>query len=277
MITRVADRTGTAKAASGITWAISDALIMTRRNLLKYTRVPTLIVFSTIQPVMFVLLFAFVFGGAIAVPGVDYINFLMAGIFIQVTVFGSTTTGVSLADDMSKGMIERFRSLPMSRSAVLAGRTIADSVRNLFVVLLMTAVGHLIGFRFQAGFFKAVAALLLAVLFGFAFSWISATIGLAVRDVESAQASTFVWVFPLVFASSAFVPTQTMPGWLQAFANNTPVTHVVNAVRHLMVGDAAAPLIPESLGASVAYSIVWIAAILAFFMMLAVRLYRRAV
>ena len=205
-------------------WVAADALVMMRRNLIKYTRVPTLLAFSTIQPVMIVLLFTYVFGGAIgaAIPGVDYIDFLMPGIFIQVAVFGSTVTGVALAEDMTKGLVERFRSLPMSRSAVLAGRTLSDLVRGVFVILLITFVATLIGFRFHAGPVKAIGALLLAALFGFAFSWISATIGLGVRDVESAQAAGFVWVFPLVFASSAFVPVDTMPGWLETVAQGEP-------------------------------------------------------
>ena len=248
---------------------VSDALVMTQRNLLKYTRVPTLLVFSTIQPVMFVLLFVYVFGGAIRIPGVNYTNFLMAGIFVQTSVFGSTQTGVSLAEDMHKGMVERFRSLPMSRSAVLIGRTVSDGVRNGFVVLLMTAVGYLVGFRFQAGFVKAVGALLLAVAFGFAFSWISATIGLAVRDVESAQAATFVWVFPLTFASSAFVPVSGFPGWLQAFARINPITIGVDAIRALVLGTDLTPRLWQA--------ILWIVVLLAVFIPLAVRTYRKAV
>ena len=183
---------------------LSDAVVLTKRNLLKYRRVPTLLVFSTVQPVMFVLLFVFVFGGAIQLPGdLSYTNFIMAGIFAQVVIFGSTQTGVGLADDMNKGLIDRFRSLPMSRSAVLIGRTSSDAVRNVFVMLLVSLVGFLVGFRFEDGIAAFALALLLAVLFGYAFSWISATIGLAVGDVETAQAATFVWIFPLVFASSA--------------------------------------------------------------------------
>src|SRR5207248_10615082 len=207
-------------------WAVTDALAITRRNLLKYVRVPTLLVFSTIQPVMFVVLFRYVFGGAIKLPpGLSYVDYLMPGIFVQTVVFGSTQTGVGLAEDLAGGMIDRFRSLPMARSAVLAGRTLSDTVRNVFVVLLMTGVGLLIGFRFHGGFVPSVAGLGLTVLFGFAFSWISALIGMSVRDPEAAQAAGFIWVFPLIFASSAFVPVQTMPSWLQTFARNNPITH----------------------------------------------------
>jgi ABC-2 type transport system permease protein len=243
-------------------WTFTDAAAVTRRNLYRYIRVPTLLLFSTIQPVMFVLLFTYVFGGAIQVPGVEhYIDFLMAGILVQTVIFGSTQTGVALAEDMSRGMIDRFRSLPMARSAVLA-------VRNLFVVLLMLLVGTLVGFRFHAGFVPAVGAVALALAFGLAFSWISAFIGLSVRDVESAQAAGFVWVFPLVFASSAFVPVESMPGWLQSFARVNPVTVTVNALRALTLGGPITRPLLQSLA--------WIAAILLVFVPLAVNRYRRA-
>lgn len=259
-----------AVTTADLRWVIADALVMTRRNLLKYVRVPTLLMFSTIQPVMFVLLFNYVFGGAIgaATPGVEYLDFLMPGIFVQVSVFGSTNTGVGLAEDMSKGLVDRFRSLPMARSAVLAGRTTGDLVRNTFVVVLMTVVGMLIGFRFHAGLLKAVAALLLAAVFGLAFSWISATIGLAVKDVESAQAAGFVWVFPLVFASSAFVPVETMPGWLQVFADVNPITVTVDSIRALVLGGPIWTHLWKALA--------WIGGILAVFIPLAVDRYRRA-
>jgi ABC-2 type transport system permease protein len=250
-------------------WTFADAAAVTRRNLYRYVRVPTLLLFSTIQPIMFVLLFTYVFGGAIQVAGVDnYIDFLMAGILVQTVIFGSTQTGVGLAEDMSRGMVDRFRSLPMARSAVLAGRTLSDTVRNLFVVCLMLVVGTLVGFRFHAGVVPAVGAVGLALAFGLAFSWISALIGLSVRDVESAQAAGFVWVFPLVFASSAFVPVATMPGWLQAFAEINPVTITVNALRALTLGGPTVRPVLEALA--------WIAGILLVFVPLAVNRYRRA-
>jgi ABC transporter DrrB family efflux protein len=250
-------------------WTFADAAAVTRRNLYRYVRVPTLLLFSTIQPIMFVLLFTYVFGGAIQVAGVDnYIDFLMAGILVQTVIFGSTQTGVGLAEDMSRGMVDRFRSLPMARSAVLAGRTLSDTVRNLFVVCLMLVVGTLVGFRFHAGVVPAVGAVGLALAFGLAFSWISALIGLSVRDVESAQAAGFVWVFPLVFASSAFVPVATMPGWLQAFADINPVTITVNALRALTLGGPTLRPVLEALA--------WIAGILLVFVPLAVNRYRRA-
>lgn len=248
-------------------WTISDIWVMTWRNLLRYVRLPQLLVFSTIQPVMFVLLFAYVFGGAIKTPGVNYVNFLIPGILVQAVIFGATQTGIGLAEDLHRGMIDRFNSLPMSRSAVLAGRTLSDTLRNIFVVALMTGVGYLIGFRFQAGFLNALGAYALVVLFGLAFSWISANVGLLARDVETAQVAGFIWVFPLVFASSIFVPVQTMPSWLQAFAKISPITVEVNAVRSLSLGGAT---VSEVLGA-----LAWIFAILLIFVPLAISRYRR--
>jgi ABC transporter DrrB family efflux protein len=205
------------------------------------------------------------------------VDFLMPGIFVQTTVFGSTQTGIGLAEDLAGGMIDRFRSLPMARSAVLAGRTISDSVRNLFVVLLMTGVGLATGFRFHGGIALFGVALALVVLFGFAFSWISALIGLAAGNVEAAQAGSFVWIFPLVFASSAFVPTSSMPGWLEAFAKVNPVTIVVNAVRALCLGgDTATKLQGGSTLTHVWQAVAWMLVLLLIFIPLAVRRYRKA-
>jgi ABC transporter DrrB family efflux protein len=252
---------------ASLSWAVTDAIAMTRRNLVRYVRVPNLLVFSTIQPVMFVLLFTYVFGGAVRIPSGSYKDFLLPGILVQTVIFGSTQTGVGLADDLSRGMIDRFRSLPMARSAVLAGRTLSDTVRNLFVVLLMIGVGLLIGFRFHAGFIAAVGAIVLAVLFGLAFSWISAFIGMEVRDVESAQTAGFIWIFPLVFASAVFVPVATMPGWLQSFARVNPVTNTAEAVRALCQGGPTAT--------HVFHSMAWILGILIVFVPLSVRRYRR--
>jgi ABC-2 type transport system permease protein/oleandomycin transport system permease protein len=249
-------------------WVVSDALVMTKRNLLRYLRLPNLLVFSTVQPVMFVLLFAYVFGGAIKVPGVNYKDYLMPGIFVQTVIFGSVQTGVGLSDDLAKGMIDRFRSLPMARSAVLAGRTLSDTVRNTFVVLLMTGVGLAIGFRFHSTFIESIAALVLAVFFGLAFSWISALIGMSVRDPEAAQAAGFIWIFPLVFASSAFVPIASMPSWLQVFTRNNPVTHTIDAIRDLILG--------RPVWHDLWLSLAWIIAILAVFVPLAVNRYRNA-
>src|SRR3989344_5269828 len=249
-------------------WTLSDIWVMTMRNLVRYVRLPQLLIFSTIQPVMFLLLFAYVFGGAIN-TGLNYINFLIPGIIVQTVIFGSTQTGVGLADDLSRGMIDRFRSLPMARSAVLAGRTISDTFRNIFVVLLMTGVGSIIGFRFAGGFLDAIMAIVLAVLFGAAFSWISATIGLFVKEVETAQVAGFIWVFPLVFASSIFVPIPSMPSWLQAFAKHSPITVTVDAVRALSLD------LP--LGSNLWQSLLWMVGILLVFVPLAVHRYRKSV
>jgi ABC-2 type transport system permease protein/oleandomycin transport system permease protein len=247
--------------------AVADAIVLTRRNLLHYVRIPSLIVFSTITPVMFVILFGYVFGGAIQIPGLSYIDFLMPGIFVQTVAFGAMQTGIGLAEDMTKGMVDRLRSLPMARSAVLVGRTAADTIRNFLVVGLMAGVGLLIGFRFHNGAVPAIAGLGLVVLFALAMSWISAAIGLSLGSVESAQSSGLVWVFPLTFASSIFVPVATMPWWLRAFARVNPVTHLVDALRALFLGGPAAH--------HVIMSLVWIAAILAVFVPLSVARFRR--
>jgi ABC-2 type transport system permease protein/oleandomycin transport system permease protein len=247
-------------------WAVSDARTLTWRNLLAYTRVPQLLVFSTIQPIMFVLLFRYVFGGAIPVPGISYVNFLMPGIFVQTVCFGAVSTGVGLAEDLHKGLIERFRSLPMARSAVLAGRTLADLCRNVFVVLLMTVVGVAVGFRTSKGLLSYLAGVLLVLLFSFALSWGFAVIGINARNAETAQAMAFPLLFPLTFASSAFAPVQSMPGWLQGFVRNQPVTIVIDACRHLMVGGPV----------SVPRALAWSVGLLAVLIPLAVRKYRKA-
>jgi ABC-2 type transport system permease protein len=264
-----------------VRFALHDAAILTRRNLIQYVRIPTLLVFSTFQPVMFVVLFRYVFGGAIQQslpPTINYVSYLMPGIFVQTAIFGATQTGVGLATDLSRGIIDRFRSLPMARSAVLAGRTLADACRNLFVVLLMTIVGYFVGFRFEAGVVFAIMAIGLAVLVGFTFSWISATIGLRIKDPESVQAASFVWIFPLTFASSAFVPVSSMPGWLQPVANANPVTIWANTLRALTLGNdtlAERMLLGHTTITLLLWSALWIAGLLAVFVPLAIRMYRK--
>jgi ABC-2 type transport system permease protein/oleandomycin transport system permease protein len=250
--------------------AVADAVTMTWRNLLMYVRLPQLLVFSTIQPIMLVLLFRYVFGNSINLsdPSVDYVDYLMPGVFVQATVFGALGTGVGLAEDLNKGLVERFRSLPMARSAVLAGRTIADATRNAFVLVLMTGVGLLVGFRIHGGVPAYLAALALVLLFTFALSWMAATVGLGASNGEAAQAALFPLVFPLVFASSAFVDTSFMPGWLQAFANHQPVTVTIDAARNLVLD--------QPVGWSVVGSIAWSLGLIAVFGPLAVRRYRRA-
>ena len=250
--------------------AVVDAVTMTWRNLLTYVRLPQLLVFSTIQPIMLVLLFRYVFGNSINLsdPSVDYVDYLMPGVFVQATVFGALGTGVGLAEDLNKGLVERFRSLPMARSAVLAGRTIADATRNAFVLVLMTGVGLLVGFRIHGGVPAYLAALALVLLFTYALSWMAATVGLGASNGEAAQAALFPLVFPLVFASSAFVDTSFMPGWLQAFANHQPVTVTIDAARNLVLD--------QPIGWSVVASIAWSLGLIAVFGPLAVRRYRRA-
>ena len=249
---------------------IRDTYAVTQRNLIAYRRVPQLLVFSTIQPVIFVLMFRYVFGGAIQVPGdIPYVDFLMPGIFLQSVVFGSLATAIGLATDMKSGLMERFHALPMSRSAVLTGRTFADLSRNVFVVVLMMAVGFLVGWRIHTNVFGLIAGGFLVLLFGYAMSWIFATVGLAVGDPETAQAAAFPVLAPLVFASTAFVPPETMPGWLQVWARNQPVSATADAVRALTIGGPTT--------AEVLTAIAWCVGILVIFAPIAVRLYRRAV
>jgi ABC-2 type transport system permease protein/oleandomycin transport system permease protein len=219
--------------------------------------------------VIFVFLFRYVFGGAIRVPGVPYVDFLMPGIFVQTTVFGAIGSAVGLASDVNTGLLERFRSLPMSRSAVVAGRTLADLVRNIFVMGLMVGVGYLVDFRIHIGVMPFLAGLLLLLLFGYALSWIFVGIGLAVGNPESAQAAAFPMIAPLVFASSAFVPINTLPGWLQGFAEHQPVSVTTSAVRALVIGGETATYVWQSIG--------WSVGLLLVFVPLAVRLYRRAI
>jgi len=248
---------------------VQDAIAVAQRNLIAYRRVPQLMVFSTIQPVIFVLMFRYVFGGAIHVPGVPYVDFLMPGIMVQTVVFGSMAAAIGLATDMQSGLLERFRSLPMARSAVLAGRTLADLVRNVFVAFLMLVVGYAVGFRVHTNVPAFLFGILLVLLFGYVLSWIFATVGLMVGDPETAQAAAFPLMAPLVFASSAFVPVKSMPGWLQAFASHQPVSVTASAVRGLMVQG---PVLSNAL-----QSIAWSALILLVFVPLAVSRYRRAV
>jgi ABC-2 type transport system permease protein/oleandomycin transport system permease protein len=249
-------------------WNFTDTFVVMRRNLYAYQRQPELIVFATIQPVIFLLLFTYVFGGAIRfATGGDYINFLLPGIIIQTILFASANTTVGLAVDLSRGIIDRFRSLPMSRAAVLTGRTSADTLRGLFTVLIMIAAGTAIGFRFE-DLGSGLAGLALAVAFGYAVTWISATIGLFIKDPEAAQVAGFIWLFPLTFASSIFVPTQTMTEqWLRTFAENQPVSVIANTVRDLMTGTVN----PDE----IVISLLWIAGIVAIFLPIAVWRYAR--
>ena len=263
------------------TSTVTDTWVLTRRNLLRNVRLPQVLLFSTVQPIMFLLLFTYVFGGAIgqALPPVaegEYINWLMPGLLVQISVFGAGQTAIGLTDDLSKGVIDRFRSLPMARSAVLAGRTFADLGRNTAVVTLMLLVGFLIGFRYQTSFLRFVAGVALGLAFAYSLSWVMAVIGLYVKDPEAAQSAVFLPVFPLVFASSVFLPTETMPDWLRVFADHQPITTVTNALRALMLGEGALPD-GQLLSTQVLISLGWIVSITLVFSLLAIRAYRRAV
>ena len=276
-MTAIANLASSSPPASGepslgtrFSWAVSDTLTITRRNLLVWMRVPAYLMFTVIQPVMFVLLFRYVFGGAIPVQGVPggYVNFLLPGIIAQTAAFATFGTAIALAQELKKGVIDRLRSMPMARSAVLAGRLVADTGRMLITILIIVAVGYAVGFRFQNGLVPAVLMVVLATVFGMAICCISAYTGLAIGDEESVQAFGLIWLFPLTFLSSAFVPISTMPGWLQAFANNQPVTYVIDTMRALALGGPVQ--------ANLLKSIAWLAGIFIVFVPLAVRAYRKA-
>ena len=257
-------------------YAIGDGWVLTKRNLITYVRKPDLLVFSTIQPVMFVLLFVYVFGGAmkLALPaGLPYVDFLMPGIFVQTAIFAATQTGVGLAEDLKKGLVDRFRSLPMARSAVLSGRTLADSAAIAFQVVLMLVVAVLVGFRLHAGLPKGLLALAGALSVGYAFTWMFALAGLSLKSVEAVQAASFTLIFPFVFASSAFVPADTFPHWLQSWSNINPVSIWVDTFRDLTLGH----LNPagENLMTHLWQSTAWFLAFLVIFVPLSVRLYRK--
>lgn len=271
------------RRTTGLADAIRHTAVITKRNVLRLARIPQLVLFSTVQPVMFLVLFNYVFGGAISIgaPGGagsgQYINWLIPGILVQSAVFGGAATALGLTEDLAAGVIDRFRSLPMARSAVLTGRTLADLVRNTFVISLMLIVGYLMGWRFEQGFAKMALGVGISLLFGFAFSWVMASIGLAAKTPEAAQSAGFLPVFPLVFASSVFVPTEAMPDWLRVFADNQPITVIANTVRSLMIPEQALPVLGLDQGSLIAQSLVWIAGIVAVFGFLAVRQYKRAV
>ena len=251
-------------------WAVTDTLTITRRNLLVWMRVPAYVMFTVIQPVMFVLLFRYVFGGAIQVPGVKggYVNFLLPGIIAQTAAFATFGTAIALAQELQKGVIDRLKSMPMARSAVLAGRLVADTIRMFVTIVIVVGVGYAVGFRVENGVGLAIAMIVLATVFGLAICCISAYTGLAIGDEESVQAFGLIWLFPLTFLSSAFVPIPSMPGWLQAFANNQPVTYVINVMRSMALGGPIA--------ADLWKSIAWLAGIFIVFLPLAVRAYKRA-
>jgi len=239
-------------------WAVSDTLTLTRRNLLALVRLPEAVFFSAVQPIMFVLLFRYVFGGAIHTPGVSYVNYLMPGIFVQTVAFGAVSTSIGLAEDLQKGLIERFRALPMTRSAVLIGRTLADLVRNVFTVVIMTAVGFLVGFRPTTGVLPYLVGVGLILLFSYALSWGFSVIGLSAPNSETAQVMSFPVLFPLTFISSAFVPVAQMPSWLRGFATYQPVSVTVSACRALLLGGSTASWVVQSVAWTVGLLVVLI-------------------
>ena len=260
-------------ATARLRWTALDALTITKRNLLAYVRIPEALFFSTVQPVMFVLLFRYVFGGAIHAPGISYVNYLIPGIFAQTVAFGAISTSIGLAEDLHKGLIERFRALPMARSAVLAGRTNADLCRNVLVVAIITGVGYAVGFRVQTGPLQFLAGAGILLLFAYALSWGFAVIGLSAPNSETAQVMSFPVLLPLTFASSAFVPVSSMPSWLRGFATHQPLSVVVNAARGLMVGRLPGS---EPTGTYVVQAIAWCLGIVVVLVPLAVRRYRQA-
>jgi ABC-2 type transport system permease protein len=261
---------------SSMAIAVTDGWVVAKRNLIKIKRVPDLLIFSTIQPIMFVLLFAYVFGGAIKVPGVNYREYLMAGIFTQTVAFGSSITAVALADDLQKGIVDRFRSLPMSRGAVLVGRTTSDFFNNLLVVVVMAICGLLVGWRIHTDPLRGLAGFVLLFAFGYAMSWVSATIGLSAKSVEVAQSAGFIWLFPLTFLSNAFVPTQSLSPWLQTIADWNPISSVVLSLRDLWGNTGLARGGGFPARHPILLSVFWILGILAVFLPFAISRYRRA-
>ena len=259
---------------SRLSWAVKDTWALTRRNLRTIARQPQLLVFATIQPVIFILLFRYVFGGALGNanpdPAFDYVNYLLTGIFVQTICFAAIQTGIGLSEDLSKGIVDRFKSMPIARGAVLGGRIGADVVRNVGVVAVMVGVGYLVGFRFTNGVAGAVLAVLLLLVWGFAFSWIGAFLGLVLKSPETVQAASFPLIFPLVFASSIFVPVATLPGWLQAFVKVNPITLVTDSVRGLALGDPLYDVFPD-----LGWAALWMVVIVGVFAPLAIRRYRR--
>jgi ABC transporter DrrB family efflux protein len=260
---------------------IGDVAVITRRNLLRTVRLPDVLVLSATMPVIFILMFTYVFGGAIqaALPPAaagSYVNWLLPGLLAQFALFGGSGTASGLAEDLARGVIDRFRSLPMASSAVLVGRTLSDLVRSAGTMALLLAVGLAIGFRPQTSLPGLLGAVAVGLGFGYAWSWVMALVGLLVRSAEAVQAATYLVVFPLAFTSSVFVPTQTMPGWLQPFAANQPVTVASNALRGLVLGQGALPP-GRTVAGQVVLALLWAAAITAVFAPLAVRAYRRTV
>jgi ABC-2 type transport system permease protein/oleandomycin transport system permease protein len=252
-------------------WGVLDTLVITKRNILRYAANIQLIFFATLQPVIFLSLFNYVFGGSLgsSLPkGYAYIMVLLPGILVQTSLFSGVNTGIGLAEDINAGVIDRFRSLPMSRVAVVAGRIFADALRSVFVTLLLIIVGYAYGFRFENGILGALGLFVLSIALSFTFSWFAALIGITLKDAEATQVVGFMLIFPLTFASSVFAPIVGMPDWLQAFARNQPVTHAAEAFRYMAVGLGSTADIWKTLA--------WLAAIVIIFAPLTIRKYKKA-
>ena len=259
----------------------SDSATIAKRNLIKIKRIPELLIFTTLQPIMFVLLFAYVFGGAVNVPGVNYREFLMAGIFAQTVVFGATFTGAGLAEDMQKGVIDRFRSLPMAQGAVLIGRTLSDVINNILVLIVMALTGLVVGWRIHTDFWHGLAGFGLLLVFAYAFSWVMGYVGLIVPTPEVVQNASFIVLFPLTFIASTFVPLKSLPGVLQTIATWNPVTTLSEACRNLFGNVPANPELRNisdawSIQHPTAYTLIWTVILLVVFVPLASRQYTRA-
>ncbi|HWC13042.1 MAG TPA: ABC transporter permease [Actinomycetota bacterium] len=262
---------------SSVALAFADSAVVAKRNLIKIKRVPEILIWTLMSPIMFVVLFGYVFGGAISPPGVNYREFLIAGVFIQTVIFGSTYTGAGLAEDMTKGIIDRFRSLPMSRSAVLAGRTASDVFYNSASITVMTITGLIVGWRIRTGPVEAITGFLIVLLFAYAFSWIMAYVGLKVSSVEVVNNASFMFIFPLTFIANTFVDINTLPGPLKTFAEWNPVSSAAQTAREAF-GNTGTGVVPDvwSLQNPILYTLIWVGIILAVFIPLSVRQYQKA-
>lgn len=262
---------------TALAYALADGAVVAKRNLIKIKRVPEVLIWTTMSPIMFVLLFAYVFGSNIDIPGVSYREYLMGGIFVQTVIFGSTFTGAGLAEDMTKGIIDRFRSLPMARSAVLVGRTGSDIFYNLISITLMSLTGLVVGWRIRTGLIEGIGGFLLLMLFAYAISWIMAYVGLKVTSVEVVNNASFMFIMPMTFIANTFVRSDLMPGPLQTFAEWNPVSSVAQAVREAFGNTGSLPASDAwSLQNPILYTLIWVAIILAIFIPLSVRQYNKA-
>jgi ABC-2 type transport system permease protein/oleandomycin transport system permease protein len=246
------------QARPALYWQLSDAFVVAKRQITQIPRIPDELITATLQPAIVVLLFRYIIGGAITIPGTSYINYLMAGVFVQSIVFGSANTGVGVANDLQRGLIDRFRSLPMAQSAVLTGRVLADLIRGMFIILVTWVIGLLVGFRPEGTLLAWIAASGLLLFISFVFSWLSALVGLLLRSVEAVQQAGLIWILPFVFISSAFAPVSTMPDWLRAFAQHQPVSLMMDAVRGLLLNQPDASTIWLALAWGIGLLVVFI-------------------